>query len=358
MHPRAEIRFVTDRKFYKVVRGSLDSEGLNDVRPQRVLAGKFRRYSHFRVVDYIKHPSIMLANLWDVLKIGLGILQSQVMLARFRPNVVFIKGGYVGLPVGLAAGLLWPRVPIVIHDSDTVPGLANRVLSRFAVKIATGMPLKNYSYDKAKSVYTGIPIANGIKPVSEKKQAELKARFGFETNRPLVLVTGGGLGAKRLNDAVLAEQKELCRVASIALIAGHDQFSGLPSYEETPNFKVYEFVTEGFDGLLGAADIVVSRAGATTIVELAALAKAVILVPNAMLPSSHQPKNAKVLADIDAAVVLSDDRLAERPQLLTQVIKDLLGDDKKRLELASNLHQLAKPHAARDLAEIIVKAAK
>jgi UDP-N-acetylglucosamine:LPS N-acetylglucosamine transferase len=77
-----------------------------------------------------------------------------------------------------------------------------------------------------------------------------------------------------------------------------------------------------------------------------------------MLPSSHQPKNAKVLADIDAAVVLSDDRLAERPQLLTQVIKDLLGDDKKRLELASNLHQLAKPHAARDLAEIIVKAAK
>jgi UDP-N-acetylglucosamine--N-acetylmuramyl-(pentapeptide) pyrophosphoryl-undecaprenol N-acetylglucosamine transferase len=144
----------------------------------------------------------------------------------------------------------------------------------------------------------------------------------------------------------------------VALVAGHDQYSELAEREDSTDFKTYEFLTEGFDELLAAADVVISRAGATTIVELAALAKAVILVPNAMLPSSHQVKNADMLAKAGAAMVLNDEELSGHPRLLVDVVKELLENDVKRAELADNLHKFAKPHAAHDLAEIIVKTAK
>jgi UDP-N-acetylglucosamine--N-acetylmuramyl-(pentapeptide) pyrophosphoryl-undecaprenol N-acetylglucosamine transferase len=352
-----EVCFATDRKFAKIVQKSLDSEGLTQVKLVQVSAGKFRRYSHFKAIDYLKHPSIMLANLWDLLKVAVGVLQSQCLLIRFKPNVVFIKGGFVGLPVGLAAGLLWPRVPIVIHDSDTAPGLTNRVLSRFATKIATGMPLENYNYPAEKSAYTGIPIAS-LRPASVEQQAKLKAKWGFDAKKPLLVVTGGGLGSQRINDAVMSQLSELLKHTQVALVAGKDQYPKLAKREQPTGFKLYEFITSGFDELLGAADIVVSRAGATTIVELAALAKAVILVPNAMLPSSHQVKNAKALTDADAAVTLNDDRLVDRPQMLTTMVEELLGSDERLFELGRNLHKFAKPHAARDLARIIERAAK
>lgn len=349
---------MTDGKFYKSVQKFLDSEGLNDVLVYKLAAGKFRRYSHFGPLDYLKHPSIMLANLADLFKVAFGVLQSWWIMASWRPDVVFVKGGYVGLPVGLAAGLLWPRRPIVIHDSDTVPGLTNRVLSRFAKKIATGMPPENYDYDESRVVYTGIPVIKGLRPIGEKRQAELKSQFGFDPAKPLLVVTGGGLGAKRLNDAVLVEQKELSKLASVALVAGHDQYEELPEHAQMPSFKVYDFLTEGFDDLVGAADIVVSRAGATTVTELAALAKPTILVPNAMLPSSHQVKNAEALVKADAVLVLDDDELEAKPQLLAGAVKGLLDDAKRRTELAHGLHGFARPDAARELAEVIIQAAK
>jgi UDP-N-acetylglucosamine--N-acetylmuramyl-(pentapeptide) pyrophosphoryl-undecaprenol N-acetylglucosamine transferase len=357
LHPRARIRFLTDRKFYSVVVDLLKAEGLRSVRVSKIAAGKFRRYSHFGVLDYIKHPSIMLANLVDGFKVVGGTLHSWLIILGFRPDVVFVKGGYVGLPVGLAAGLLVPRVPLVIHDSDTAAGLTNRILSRFAKRIATGMPLENYNYAAEKSIYTGIPIDKIFRPSSARRREELKREFDFDPKQPLAVVTGGGLGAKRLNEAILGQLDQLLPHVQVALIAGKEQYSEVDGVSERAGFRLFDFLTTGFEDLLGAADIVVSRAGATTIVELAAMSKATILVPNAMLPSSHQVKNAQMLSDADAVVIVDDDAVADKPEVLTKAILGLVGDEPRRAELGVNLHKLAKPEAAKALAEIIVGAA-
>ena len=317
------------------------------MRVSRVLAGKFRRYAHFSTIDYIKHPSIMIFNLLDLFKVAFGCLQSKIMILFWRPDVVFVKGGFVGLPVGLSVG----RRPLVIHDSDTVPGLTNRILARRACKIATGMPLKNYDYDRSRSVYVGIPVAKSLKPPTASQQAKAKARFDFDPKRKLIVITGGGLGAKRLNDAVFSQREFLLKHAQITLIAGRDQREELGYCADGEGFKVYGFAND-MDTLLSAADIVVARAGATTIAELAALAKPTVLVPNAMLPGSHQVKNAAVLVEAGAAKVLGDDELDN----LTSVVREILDNPRVSKKLSTSIHKFAKPDAAKDLAKIILKA--
>lgn len=316
----------------------------------RVLAGKFRRYANFGVLDYLKHPSITLANIRDLFKVAAGFLQAKFLMLTWRPDVVFVKGGFVGLPVGLAAG----KRPLVIHDSDTVPGLTNRILSRKATKIATGMPLQNYHYDTKRSVYTGIPVDGSLKPVSTKQQAEAKAKFSFDPKRKLVVITGGGLGARRLDDAVTEQREQLLKFTQVALLAGKDQATNFDHTQQSTDFKIYDFLTDDFKDMIAAADVVVSRAGATAIAEFAALAKPVILVPNAMLPGSHQVKNANALAAADAVKVVVDSDLVGKPELLTTAIKEVLTDSNLSKQLATNIHQFAKPNAAKDLAKMIL----
>ena len=326
----------------------------DEVQVSTIVSGKFRRYHSVSLWEQLRHPlTIVLPNIIDVSKVVIGTLQSLLKLIWWRPDVVFAKGGFVCLPIGVAAHLL--RIPLVIHDSDAHPGLTNRILSRWARFIGTGAPLEYYSYPASRARYVGIPVAANLMPPSAARQAELKTQLGFATDRPLVLVTGGGLGAVRVNNAVAAALPELLGYTSVALICGHTQYEELRQRlgEDTKTFQLHAFVSNMHE-FMAASEVVVSRAGMTATTELAALARPTILVPNAYLTGGHQVKNAAVYADAVAAVVL--DETALEAGKLGGVVGELLASSEAREELSRRIHQFAKPRAAHDVAKLILEA--
>jgi UDP-N-acetylglucosamine--N-acetylmuramyl-(pentapeptide) pyrophosphoryl-undecaprenol N-acetylglucosamine transferase len=352
-HSNVEIRFWCDRKFTSQAR-SIIHHFDERVAVETIVAGKLRRYHTLPVWRQLLRPiSILLPNIRDVFLVGIGLLQSLIKLWLWRPDVVFTKGGYVCLPVGCAAWLL--KIPLVIHDSDTHPGLTNRLLARFATAIATGAPLKYYSYPKDKSFYTGTPINREFKQVTIEKQQKLKEKFGFDAKHPLVVVTGGGLGAVSVNDAVVKRLRELLDITSLVLVAGTRQYDDVKvlTPQNDPRFQLYPFITGNMQEYLGAADIVVARAGATTILELAALAKPTILIPSPYLTGGHQLKNAAVYAENGAVEVIDELELNENPQLLVDTLTALLSNPARCKEMGKLFHGYAKPEAAKDMAEVI-----
>lgn len=352
----ASIRFWCDPGFFDRANVIMKTAA-NKVKVEKISAGKFRRYNHLSFSKQLLMPSIVLPNISDSLKIVAGFFQSLGKLIAWRPDVIFLKGGFVCLPVGLAATIL--RIPFVIHDSDAHPGLTNRILARYATKIATGAPLSYYNYPRDKSNYTGIPVDGAFKRFTPKKQAEAKRRWGVSVERPLIVITGGGLGAKRINQIVYQSKKELEQIGTVILLSGKDDYPELSQkITESESFRIYDFVSEDMAGLLGAADVVVARAGATSILELAALAKPTILIPNARLTGGHQLKNANVYKKEGAAVVLNEQELEANPHTLAQSIAKIINNKKHREQLSDKFHQFAKPQAAEEVAGMVVSIVK
>jgi UDP-N-acetylglucosamine--N-acetylmuramyl-(pentapeptide) pyrophosphoryl-undecaprenol N-acetylglucosamine transferase len=354
----AEIRFWCDRKFEKQAR-SIIKHFDTTIHVSTIFSGKLRRYHNLPLWRQLLRPvSIVLPNARDMLFVGMGCAQSLVKLLFWRPDVVFTKGGFVCLPVGFAAKIL--GIPLVIHDSDAHPGLTNRILSKWATSIATGAPLEYYPYPKNKSHYVGIPIAQEFKVFSAEEQKVAKQSLGLDAEYPLVVITGGGLGARRINDAAVAALDGLLEFTSVILISGMAQYDELTALvpKNNPRFQLHSFVSTGMETMLGAADVVVTRAGATTILELAALAKPTILVPNGFLTGGHQLKNAAVYADKQAVeVIIEDDMMADTSYLTTRV-KQLLENTPRRQAMAFALHEFARPDAAKDMATLILNARK
>ena len=224
-----------------------------------------------------------------------------------------------------------------------------------AAAIGTGAPLKYYSYPQAKARYVGTPVDDSFKPLSDTERQLQKARFGFSPKKPLVVFTGGGLGAKRINDAVLKRLSSLLEISSVMLISGAGHYDELRAIvpKDNEQFQLHAFITKGMAEILGCADIVVARAGATTLLELAAVARPTILVPNGNLTAGHQLKNAAVYAEAGAVEVIDDRELEANPQVLVDTIGTLLANPARQKQMAQAFHAMAKPHAVSDMADMI-----
>jgi len=323
-----------------------------------IIAGKFRRYNHLSVLGHFFSPSLVLLNIRDIFLIIAGFVQSFTKLIIWRPDVVFTKGGYVCLPVGIAARLL--MIPLVIHDSDAHPGLTNRVLATWAKSIATGAPLKYYSYSVNKSVYTGIPVSDDFHEFSDIERKDAKNLWKVDSKRPLIVITGGGLGAQRMNDATAVVLDDLLHLGSVVLVSGAGQYDELRSLvpPNSERFQLHSFVSKDMASLLGAADVVVTRAGATTILELAALHKPTILVPNGQLTGGHQLKNAAVYIEKDAVKVVDESIMVDNPQILVSAVREVLHDLSAASKMAERFASFSRPDAARDVADMIISSAK
>lgn len=353
-----EIRFWCDRKFGPQAR-SIVGHFDETIKVETIFSGKLRRYNNLPLWRQLLRPvTIVFPNIRDGFLVVCGFVQSIFKLLVWRPDVVFTKGGFVCLPVGLAAK--WLNIPLVIHDSDAHPGLTNRILAKWATSIATGAPLKHYPYPKELSKYVGIPINPDFAPKTKTQREAIKKKLGFDEARPLVVITGGGLGARRLNDAIAAELRALLLLTSVLLISGVDQFNELKAItpQADKRFQLHEFISSGMADLLGAADIVIARAGATTILELAALGKPTILVPNGFLTGGHQLKNAAAYEEVGAVLVIDEHELDSDPTIITKEIRVLLNDPNKLKQLSENILACAKPNAASDMADMIISAAK
>ncbi len=327
-----------------------------------IRAGKFRRYHDEGFLSRIFDFRTLALNVRDFLLIPGSVVASLRILRQFRPNVVFSKGGFVVVPVGLAARLL--RVPIVTHDSDAVPGLANRIVGRWAKIHATGMPPENYPYSKHSLSYVGIPIDPAIKKVTPKLQDEFKKKLNLPQDSTIILLAGGGNGSKKLNDLMVTISRRLLD-SNLALHIIHvtgtlheqtvrTQYKTELSKEEQKRVKITGFSNDFF-GFAAVADLVISRAGATTLAELAMAGKACIIIPSPFLAGGHQLKNAEILAKRDAVVMVGE---TIEPDEFLVMVSELLNNDHRRWELAKNLYATANPDAASKLAHLILKAAE
>ena len=352
-NPEAEIRFWCDYKFAGHARALIHA--YNDQIPlTRIVSGKLRRYHHVSMLRQLFWGKTVLLNIRDLFLVMIGVFQSLYLLIKWRPDVIFIKGGYVCLPVGIAARIL--KIPFVIHDSDAHPGLTNRILGRWANKIATGAPLDNYTYPVSKATYVGIPISQEFKKSTQSEKLAFLREWQLNDSKPLVVVTGGGLGAGRINDAIIKTLGEITKYASVVLISGSASYDELKSLApaNNPNFQLYPFVSNEMSRLLGCADVVVTRAGATTLHELSAVGVPTIIVPNAMLTGGHQIKNASVYAKENAALIVSDDEIVDDPSKLSSAIITLATDNDLAESLANRLRSFARPHAASEVASMIL----
>lgn len=326
-----------------------------EVKVEKIFAGKLRRYHKASLGSRLIDIKTNARNFFDLFTIALGFAQSLVKLVLWRPRVVFCKGGFVCLPVGLAASIL--RIPLIIHDSDAHSGLTNRVLARWARFIAVGAPLEYYNYPSAKTRYAGVPVKADFRPYTDAEKLRAKELFHFTPDKPLLVVAGGGLGAKRINDAMLAIAPELIKQLSVAHLCGVRQYDDLKDkLPKSNNYKLIAFLSDHLARLLGAADIVVTRVGASAMAELAAAGASVIMVPNAQLTGGHQLKNAKIFAEAGAALSLDETALSDQPKLLLEQILRLLNDPPWRQQLSHNLAGFAKPEAAKITADLIEEA--
>lgn len=327
-----------------------------------IKAGKFRRYHGDNILVHLLDFKTVGLNIRDMARLPGSVIAALRILRQFKPAVVFSKGGFVSVPVGVAARI--KRIPIVTHDSDTIPGLANRIVGRWAVVHATGMPAKYYQYPRASIRYVGIPVDKRVKKVTPKTQAELKNNLGIPKGSPALILSGGGNGSKRLNELMVAISRHLLQSYPnlyIVHASGRRHESdvkqayaqALPK-GEINRVKVFGFSPD-FYSLTGAADLVITRGGATTLAELAISAKACIIIPSPFLTGGHQLKNAQELADKDAAIVV-DENVA--PDELLVIVSELLNDKSRRERLADNLNKTAHPNAAGELAGIILQIAK
>lgn len=348
----AEIRFWCDAAFAPQTRkiiGAYDPSIRIDV----IASGKIRRYHHLSLLQHIMWPSLMFKNTIDIFKVVGGSVQSFFKLIAWRPDVIFMKGGFVCLPVGIAARVL--RIPFVIHDSDAHPGLTNRVLSRWASAIGTGAPLEYYNYPHSIAAYVGVPVSSEYTPKSPEEKVRLKGELGLNAERPLVVITGGGLGSVRLNNLVVDVLPRLQELASVVLISGQGQFDELRAKlpADSSSFQLRAFV-DTMPVMLGAADVVVARAGATTILELAALQVPTILIPNEALTGGHQIKNAAVYGEAQAVIVLDEEEVVRKPEQLIDAIEAYITDTETTRAMTARFGAFAKPQAARDMAEMVI----
>lgn len=351
-----ELTVISDRKFYQQTAFLFKDQ--KDVHLKRIYSGKFRRYNGKSLLWHLTDLPTLLSNLKDVFLIFFGIIQSVNYFLWHKPEVVFCKGGYVCVPVGIAARLF--RVPLVIHDSDTHPGLTNRFLSRWALKIGTGMPPQYYQYPKEKMLYSGIPVQEGFTPLNKKEQAAAKEHLKLDPNKPLILVTGGGTGAKELNNLTVRNVETMLKKGwQIILLTGKGKAAVAQKTKQAlprdlkKDWKVEEFAE--VLPLVLAADIIVSRAGATAMQEFANARKPVIVVPSPYLSGGHQLKNAAMLKENRAGVVLQEVDVKDDSDLLVRAIETLLNDSQQSTEFAETLHKkFAKPKASDEIAEVIL----
>jgi UDP-N-acetylglucosamine--N-acetylmuramyl-(pentapeptide) pyrophosphoryl-undecaprenol N-acetylglucosamine transferase len=327
-----------------------------------VRAGKFRRYHGEGWKQFLDVPT-MFKNIRDTVYVLIGTWQSRRFLKNLKPEVIFVKGGFVGVPVGLAAASL--HLPYITHDSDAIPGLANRIIARWARWHAVALPKEIYAYPANKTVTTGIPLQANFVPVTAERQKTYRQEIDIPEKAKLLFIIGGGLGATRVNTAVseavphvLLDHRDLYvihvagRANTEAVQARYNELASLAM--EQGRVRVMGYIDDVYR-YSGAADIIICRAGATNLAEFALQGKACIIVPNPFLTGGHQLKNAQLLADKQAVIALDEAQLLADPNRLAKQLDQLLPDTKLQAELARNFAAFAKPKATVELADLILQ---
>lgn len=340
--------------------GDVPKQHMSITAAYAIRAGKFRRY-HGQGIWQLFDLLTLFKNVRDAFYVLIGIFQAYRLLGRLKPAVVFVKGGFVGLPVGIAAR--FRRIPYVTHDSDALPGLTNRLLAKHASRHAVAMPKEFYNYPPDKTVYLGVPIGAGYKPVDERMMLVFRREVGLGAYKQVLLVTGGGLGAQRINDAIIAMTDTLLtrfpELALVHIVGRRNEAAALKQYKKIlPADRLKQVFVKGYITDLhrysGAADLIVTRAGATALAEFAAQNKPCIVIPNPYLTGGHQLKNIEPFTKKEAIKVVDESALKAGSDTLLNNVTELISDSQARMRLVQHIATFAKPTAAKDLAKLLL----
>ena len=325
---------------------------------KQVSSGKYRRYARGWKSE-ITDINTNKKNLVDLVKFSRGYFQARKILRQFKPDVVFTKGGYVSLPVGLAA--YNKKIPLVIHDSDAIFGMATRFLAPKAKSVATGFPesIFNKLPYHEKIVFTGNPVRKEL--LSGSKQRAQKI-FNLDPSKPTLLLYGGSQGASALNSVVfegiellLSDYNLIHHTGPIDIEQARVVAHNLPQ-NIASRYRPYDFLQSEMTDALFISDMAIIRPSASSIAEVAAHSKPTIAIPSPFSANSHQQENASALEKMGAIRVLDQDNLT--PIRLKSEIDKIFSDPKAKKYLQTNIHKFWVPDAAQNIAKLVMSSSK
>lgn len=295
---------------------------------------------------------LALSNFILPFKIIGSMMKARRIVKEFKPEVAVGVGGYASGPTLKAATM--KRVPSMVQEQNSFPGKTNKILSKSVQKICVAYDGLERFFPKEKIVLTGNPTRKEMVEI-EGKQAEGYDFYGFDPSKKTILIIGGSLGARTLNESVIAKLDEL-KSSGVQVLwqcgkLYHDRLKEELQGVDLGGVKMVQFITR-MDLAYAIADVVISRAGAISVSELCLVEKPTILVPSPNVAEDHQTKNAMALVNKDAAILVKDSESREKmiPEALS-----LLADEGRCQTLAANIGQLGKPNATSEIVDELEK---
>ncbi|MCK5413310.1 MAG: UDP-N-acetylglucosamine--N-acetylmuramyl-(pentapeptide) pyrophosphoryl-undecaprenol N-acetylglucosamine transferase [Candidatus Pacebacteria bacterium] len=312
----------------------------------------------YQIIKSAKSKSASsLQPIFNFFNVIVGFFQSLVLIFDYMPDVVFSKGGKVSLPVVVISWIF--RIPVIIHESDSVASPVDRFMFKFAKKVAVSFKDSENIYKSPKVFFSGNPVRSFITGADRERAID---DFALDREKPTVLIMGGSEGAREINNLVIEILPELLEDYQIIHQCGVGNYNDMKSIIENMNipnlnnYHLFPFFKKRIADAYVACDIVVSRAGANTVSEILSVDKPSILIPLASAVSDKQQKNAFHYSQSGAAVLLSEKNL--KPHLLLNVINEIFQSHLKIMEMQRAARQLAQPEAAKKIAEQIIDIAK
>ena len=269
----------------------------------------------------------IFSNVRVIKKFNRAISQAKKIIKEFNPDVVIGAGGYITAPVLYAAHIL--KIPILIHEQNSIPGMSNKFIGKFANTICVSLPNSINLFPKNKTVYTGNPRSEEIINVKKK----LKSTLGFNQDKKLVIVVMGSLGSTTMTKKI----KELIpgfnnKAYQVLVITGKKYYDDYKDISVSENVKIIPFMDDLIN-LMKDSDLIISRAGASTIAEITAIGLPAILVPSPYVTNNHQYKNAKELEDAGACFIVTEEEFS-RDKIINKI--DKIFDNKGQYDTMVN----------------------
>jgi len=294
---------------------------------------------------------ITMQNLLFPVKLISSLLKSRVIIKSFKPDVVIGTGGFASGPLLQMANFL--NIPTLIQEQNSYPGITNKLLSKKANKICVAYENLERFFPNEKMILTGNPVRKDLIAIDSKREEAIKF-FNLDSSKKTLLILGGSLGARRVNQLI---EKELDFFASqkvqIIWQCGKFYFDEYKKYN-SDSIQVFAFL-DRMDLVYAAADFVISRAGASSVSELSIVGKPVLFIPSPNVAEDHQTKNAKSIVDKKGALMIKETELDEN---FNSVFSDLVTNNNLQKQLSENIKKLAKTNATKDIVDEIVKLIK
>ncbi len=295
---------------------------------------------------------ITLQNMMFPFKLISSLWKSRKIIKNFKPDVVIGTGGFASGPLLQMANSL--NIPTVIQEQNSYPGITNKLLSKKANAICVAYENLERFFPKEKIVFTGNPVRQDLLDV-EAKRNEGIAYFKLDSNKKTLLVLGGSLGARRVNQLIAKELDFLLETGvQVFWQCGKLYFDEYQNFNEKANVQVVAFI-DRMDLIYAATDFVITRAGASSVSELCLVGKPTVFIPSPNVAEDHQTKNAKAIVDKNGAILLKESELEEK---FETTFSDLISNENLQLSLSQNIKKLAKPNATKDIVEEIIKLIK